>query len=389
MGESGAGKWAAMRAEMPVASRWVYLDHAAVAPLPRPTAAAMRAWIDQASESGDTVWPAWQQNLNTLRQLVADLIHADPDELALVANTTTGVNLVAEGFPWREGDNVVLLANEFPSNQYPWLNQQRRGVEVRRVEVESGRVDLERIAAQVDGRTRIVALSWVGYASGYRIDVAEVAALAHRHGALLFLDAIQGLGIFPLDVRAAGVDFLAADGHKWMLGPEGAGISYIRRELLDLLAPLGVGWNSVQQAHDFQRIALELRPTAQRYEGGSHNMIGLWGLAASLSFLTSYGVSVTRSEVAERIGELVGLAADLLLNIGARPIGPWEPPHGAGILSFELPGVDLRQVRRQCEQRGVVLSVRGGHLRISPHAYNNREDLERLVAALIEIRQAG
>ena len=199
-----------------------------MAPLPERTRAAVTRWADQAATEGDTVWPNWSKRVEQCRALAARLIHAEPAEIALVHSTTEGITLVAEGYPWQSGDNVVTLDDEFPSNQYPWLNLASRGVETRRVPTVDGRVDLDRLADACDARTRIVTVSWVGYASGYRVNLDQVAELAHRKGALLFLDAIQGLGVFPLDVQKTPIDFLAADGHKWLFGPEGAGLFYFR-----------------------------------------------------------------------------------------------------------------------------------------------------------------
>src|SRR5262245_481444 len=256
---------------MPIASRVAYFDHACVAPLPGSARKAIQIWLDQATDEGDVVWAHWARRMEELRQSAARLIHAEPREIALVPNTTAGISFVAEGFPWQPGDNVVTLANEFPSNQYPWMNQSPKGVEVRRVVVDGGVVDLDRLAAACDSRTRILSVSWVGYATGWRIDVNEVVKLCRRVGCLFFLDAIQGLGVFPLDVQASGVDFLAADGHKWLLGPEGAGLLFVRQEHLSLLRPLMVGWNSVVQGSDYTRIELNIRNESARYEGGSQN----------------------------------------------------------------------------------------------------------------------
>src|SRR5262245_21773079 len=247
---------------MPIASRVAYFDHACVAPLPGSARKAIQIWLDQATDEGDVVWAHWARRMEELRQTAARLISAEPREIALVPNTTAGVSFVAEGFPWQPGDNVVTLANEFPSNQYPWMNQSSKGVEVRRVAVDGGVVDLDRLADACDDRTRIVSLSWVGFATGWRIDVREVAELCHRRGSLFFLDAIQGLGVFPLDVRECGVDFLAADGHKWLLGPEGAGLFFVKQEHLSRLRPLMVGWNSVVQGNDYGNIELRLREDA-------------------------------------------------------------------------------------------------------------------------------
>jgi len=300
----------------------------------------------------------------------------------LVPNTTAGINLVAEGFPWREGDNVVTLANEFPSNQYPWMNLASRRVDTRRVPVEDGRVDLDRLADACDERTRIVSVSWIGYASGWRMDLETLVTLAHERGALVFLDAIQGLGVFPIHAGRVGVDFLAADGHKWLLGPEGAGLLFIRRQHLPLLRPLSVGWNSVVHAHDFSHIELRLRPDAARYEGGSRNMVGHLALGASLRLLSSLGLSADTSALADRVLAVTDYAASRLEAIGGEIKSCRHAPHRSGILAFELPGRDPVELRRRCLQAGVVLSVRGGRLRISPHAYNDERDIDCLVEVL-------
>jgi selenocysteine lyase/cysteine desulfurase len=363
---------------MPVSQAWAYLDHAAVAPLTAAAGEAVRAWADHLVHAGATGASRWTAAIEQARRLGAGLIHADPDEVALVHNTTAGVSLVAEGFPFRQGDNVVTLGNEFPSNIYPWMNLAAKGVETRRVRVADGEVRLDALAAACDSRTRIVTVSWVGYASGWRIDLDEVAALAHSQGACLFVDAIQGLGVFPLDVGRTRVDFLAADGHKWLLGPEGAGLFYVRREHLARLRPLGVGWNSVVHSADFSRIELALKPAASRYEGGTSNTPGCVGLAASLQLICSYDPQA----VADRVQYLVDLACAKLARIGAVIPPRGDRRHQSGILSFELPGTDPVAVRKHCLAAKVVLSCRAGRLRISPHAYNDESDLGRLIEVL-------
>jgi selenocysteine lyase/cysteine desulfurase len=366
------------RRQMPIHSAWTYMDHAAVAPISRPAADALAAWTTEAATQGASVWPQWAQRVERTRQAAARLVGAAPEEIALVGNTTAGISLVAEGFPWEPGDNVVLPADEFPSNQYPWMNLAGRGVEARRVEMPVDRVDLDRLESACDGRTRIVSVSWVSYANGWRNDVAELAERVHRKGALLFLDAIQGLGALPLDATAAGVDFLAADGHKWMLGPEGAGIFYARREHLDRLRPLGVGWHSVRQGNDFANINLDLKSAAERYEGGSQNMPGMIALGASIELLLSF----TIEEVARRILAVTELACQRLTEVGARVISSRDPRHASGIVSFDLPGHDLADVRRRLLGEKILLSHRAGRLRISPHGYNTAEDVEKLIAAI-------
>ena len=368
---------------MPVTQKWAYFDHAAVSPLPSPTADAIQRWCREAADEGDTVWPDWAQKLEQTRVAAAELIGADTSEIALIPNTTAGITLVAEGLDWQPGDNLVTLADEFPSNAYPWLHLASRGVETRRVPTDDGRLDVDALFATCDARTRLITLSWVGYSTGYRQRIDQIAELAHERGILVFVDAIQGLGVLPLDVRETPIDFLAADGHKWMLGPEGAGFAYIRHEHLDRLRALGVGWNSVVHAYDYTRIELKLKPTAARYEGGSPNMVGMLGFGASLKLLLDVGVE----GIAAAVLEISDHAVSELRKRGAQVVSHRAGESGghdprSGIVTFELPGKDPMAVRKHCLAHHVALACRNGRLRISPHAYNNEEDVERLIAAL-------
>ncbi len=344
---------------------------------------------------GKTFWGGTYFPRDTFLQLLQE-VHASweqsrddivrqADEIALVPNTTTGICLVAEGYPWKDGDNVVLPANEFPTNLYPWLNLESRGVQTRRVPVDGVQVDLDRIAEACDSRTRIISLSWVGYATGWRIDIERLVRMAHDKGILVFLDAIQGLGVFPLDVRRTPVDFLSADGHKWLLGPEGAGIFYVRRDHLDLLRPLGVGWNSVVHRHDFTHLELDVRREAARYEGGTQNTAGFLALGASLELLMRFGTSSDYSAIAERILEITDACCERLKKIGAAVISCRDDHRRSGIVAFEMPEIDPDKVRRRCLEEGVVISNRNGRLRISPHAYTNDEDIDRLVSAIVPL----
>ncbi|HEX3871320.1 MAG TPA: aminotransferase class V-fold PLP-dependent enzyme, partial [Pirellulales bacterium] len=205
-----------------------------------------------------------------------------------------------------------------------------------------------------------------------------IGEFCRKHGKMFSVDAIQSLGVLPVDVKAMNIDFLSADGHKWLLGPEGAGVFYIRQEHLARLRPLGVGWNSVVHAGDFTNTELRIKDTAARYEGGSSNHGAFLGLGASVELLMSLGIGVIERQVLA----LADDACTRLEAIGAQVVSPRDAGHTSGIVSFELPGVDPVEVRRTCIDAHVVLSCRSGRLRISPHAYNNSDDLDRLIAAL-------
>jgi cysteine desulfurase/selenocysteine lyase len=371
-----------LREQMPVAKTLAYFDHAAVAPLPSVAAQAITSWLEEATNQGDLYWPKWAKRVEIIRRNAAKLIGASAEEIALTPNTSTGINFVAEGFPWKEGENIVTFANEFPSNLYPWMNLHSRGVNTRVVPVEQGIAEINRLFEACDEQTRLISLSWVSFSSGYRFtneQLHEIVQEAHRRGIYVMLDAIQGLGIFPLDVAELEIDFLAADGHKWMLGPEGAGLFYIRQQHLDLLRPLMVGWHSVANAFDFSNIDWKPRRQASRYEGGTQNMVGTLGYGASLELLQNLGVSTTVSPVADQILAYTQSARSQLKELGAEIHGSSDVEHLSGITSFTIPNVDLAQLRSECMNIGVVLSHRDGRLRISPHAYNNQEDLERLL----------
>ncbi len=390
-----------LRSQMPVSRTVAYFDHAAVAPLTAPAAQAIADYAAQARDQGDLPWLDWSATVARLRTDAASLLGASPDEVALVPNTTHGIGLVAEGFPWQAGDNVVIPDNEFPSNVLAWKWLQRLGVELRRVPVDdSGKLDLSLLANAIDSRTRIVSLSWVGFSSGYRVPVGEVAELVHSRGGLFMLDAIQGLGAFEIDVAESQVDFLAADGHKWLLGPEGAGLLYVRHQHLDLLQPLGLGWNSLQSG-GFDPNSSHIKNSAARYEGGSTNMPGMLGLQASLGLLKSL------HELKTGPGELSPISAVILDNVqwlseqlqraGFEVHMPFERKHRSGIIGITWPNLssgsqsDAEKVylaaRKHCLATGVAVSVRAGRLRASTHAYNNEEDMQRLVDALVGFRK--
>jgi len=371
--------WRWWRDRMPVAEHLAYFDHAAVSPMSGPGAQAVQHFAADASENGDSHWPDWASTAEKLRHQFCDLTHADPEEICLVPNTTHGINLVAEGWDWQPGDNVIVPEGEFPSNLFPWQNQAAKGVDLRVVPRRAGEVHVRDLIQRVDERTRMIAVSWVGYASGFRIDLPELVEEAHRRGVLVFLDAIQGLGVFPLDLRSTPVDFLAADGHKWLLGPEGIGVAMIRKEHLGRLRCGQVGWNSVKNAFNYAEPKLELRNAASRFEGGSLNLMGAAALHASLDIFLRIRSLHGEESIANRILSLSENLVEQLVRRGVRTRTHSEPKHRSGIVTFELPEITPASFRRLAFEQKVVVSCRDGGVRASVHAYNNEEDIERLL----------
>jgi cysteine desulfurase / selenocysteine lyase len=378
-----------LRTEIKAAESWAYFDHSAVSPLPTSTANAIRTFATQAETNGDWEWPEWASLANRLRSNASKLLHCKSSEIALIPNTTFGINLVALGFRWNSHQgtppNVVVLENEFSSNLLPWTGLRRLGVEVRQVSVDpDGVVDLNRIRDAIDSRTQIVSASWVGYISGYRLDLAKLCDMVHERGAKLFVDAIQGLGVFPCDLSSIPIDFLAADGHKWLLGPEGAGILFVRENNLDSVHPMMLGWGSLQSAHSFDNKVMTLKNDASVFEGGSANHAGQLGLERSMQLLLELGSHDPDSPVASAVLENADQIEEELRKIGAnvyrdKELAEKRGSFLSGIVAFEMPNREPQQIRTKLIHEKVMLSVRHGRLRVATHAYNDEKDIQRLI----------
>jgi len=370
--------WDDFREQMPVVAKWAYFDHAGVSPLPLPTADVLIDFARDNAANGVADWNRWRVTVETARHLGARLLGADAEEIAVIHNTTEGINAVAEGFPWRPGDNLVTLSSEFPSNLYPWLNLAGRGVETRQVAVQNERVALAAVERACDSRTRVLAVSWVGYMTGWRNDLVQLSEIAQRNKAFFFVDAIQALGMFPLDVREVPIDALAADGHKWLLGPEGAGLFYLRKEHFGLLRPTGVGWNSVRHSGDFTNTVLDLKADASRYEGGSHCLAAIAGFARSLRMI----VDVGPENISQRLLDVTDRLCERLSRAGLPVASCREGERRSGIVAFDVPGRDPLELKKQCKARGVIVNARAGRMRASPHVYCNEPDMDRLIEAV-------
>src|SRR3984893_450649 len=330
--------WTALRDQFPITRRWAFFDHAAVAPLSAPAVRAITEWAQDMAENGDVNASRWEKRVEEVRELASRMLGAAKEDIAFIKNTSEGIGIVAEGLPWKPGENVVTAAEEYPANIYPWMNLKDRGVDVRFVQSRDRRLEIDDVAAAIDSRTRLVSLSMVEYSSGFRNDLHEIGDLCRQRGVYFFVDAIQGLGVFPLDVAQSPIDFLAADGHKWLLGPEGAGIFYVRRELVDRLHPVGIGWNSVIGSRSFSRIDFRLKPNAGRWESGSLNVAGIMALGASLELL----LGIRLANVASRVQKFTDYLCEQAARVGREVYSSRESKDKSGIVSLIARGAEPR-----------------------------------------------
>ena len=303
------------------------------------------------------------------------MINCTPEEIAIVKNTSEGISMVTTGLKWRAGDKVVAFREEFPANIYPWQRLESQGVEVRWLSIFD---PLDRIDEACRG-ARLLAISFVQYLSGFRADLNAIGEICARHGVFFFVDAIQGLGAFPLDVRRARIHALAADGHKWLLGPEGCGVLYVAQELQDAIEPVEFGWTNVAAYADYASRDMSLRPDAGRYECGTLNTIGCFGLRAAFEFLL-------RGRASKMSAPRCRLSGDRLWNglaeRGYETLGVRSPQTGAGIVSFRKPEVQAHLIVRRLKERGFIAAPRQGWVRVSPHFYISPEEIDRLLAEL-------
>ena len=365
------------RDEFPVTKNLIYLNHAAVAPLCRPSAEAMKWLADDACQNGSLHYDTWMDCYQGLRAATAKLINSSPGEIAIVKNTSEGIATVALGLNWKPGDRIVAFKEEFPANYYPWLRLEPRGVKLTWLSIYDS---LETIAEAVKG-ARLLAISYVNYLSGHRVDIRAIGELCRQAGCFYFLDAIQGMGAFPLDVEECHIDALAADGHKWMLGPEGNGVLYVRQKWLDSIEPVEFGWTNPANYADYSSRDMTLRKDAGRYECGTLNTIGCFGQRASLELLLKAGIEQIRAAVWERAHQLaLGVKAK-----GYELFLEHTEETGSGIVSFRHPTVDCRVIVSDLKRHKITAAPRQGWVRMSPHFYISPAAVDEMLAALPRI----
>ena len=368
--------WEHIRQEFPTTSRWVYMDIARKAILPRRIEAGARDWFQNIyGNAGDEAFS--MEAVEDTRRVVAEVFGAPTEQIALIKNTSEGVNVVAQGFPWRAGDNVVISDTEHEANTFPWRRLAERGVEVRWVSPdEQGRTTVACYEPAVDERTRIISAAWVTYGNGYRTDLPELSAFCRDRGIRLVVDGIQAVGVIADRLEKLGADVLVAGGHKAQFSLAGAGFMYATQEMIELLdPPYAAKFTFV--SNDRRQEALELAHDAHRFEYGNPNFLGCWVQKRAARFIAQLGLDNIEARVRELTTRLVEEAARRQLRLRT-PI-PWE--ERAGIVSIDL-GRHAGETVANLREQGIIVSEKDGHLRASVHIYNDEDDIERVLDAV-------
>jgi len=357
--------------EFPVLKHGLYANHAAISPWPRVASQAVADFAMENCNIGPAQYSQWLLREKQLRQRLAGLISAvSADDIALLKNTTEGICTVANGIDWQTGDNIVIPVGEFPSNRLPWLTLEQLGVEVREVDIRSTHQPEKALLGSMDENTRLLSVSAVQWMDGLRLDLKTLGNACSRDDVLFFVDAIQQLGAMQIDVQECRIDFLAADGHKWMLAPEGIAVFYCRESSREQLRTSQQGWRMVDEPYRFNRDAWTPSKTARRYEAGTPNTLGQSGLHASIGLLQKIGMQHVEANITANSLTLSNGFSDIP---GLELLRPFEPQRVSGIVSFRQINGDPLKLQQVLRSRGLSSTVRANAIRLSPHFYQAGE----------------
>jgi cysteine desulfurase / selenocysteine lyase len=366
--------------EFPLDSSLIYLNHAAVSPLPKRTVETLQLLIQEMMFQGAKNYPQWQLKETLLREQLRDLIHAPTsNDIALLKNTSEAISTVAYGLDWKKGENVVITNQEFPSNRIVWESLEKYGVITKRAVISNTEEPEEVLFKLVDEKTRLISVSAVQYASGLKMDLKKIGQFCKKHQILFCVDAIQQLGALQFDVQAIQADFVMADGHKWLLAPEGLALFYSTPQAREKLELKQYGWRSVENIGDYDSLDWQLPNSARKFECGSPNMLGIYALSASLSLLLEIGLI----EIEKKILENTGFLFELLKQIpNIEILSPQQRERCSGIVTFKHRKKDNNLLFEEIKKQNVVCAQRGGGIRFSPHFYTSKLQLEQTVAMI-------
>lgn len=369
-----------IRELFPATKKYTYLNSAAVSPMPTITADAVYSQLKDCSENGTLNFNDWVATKDRARALIAEMLNVRADQVAFMRNTSDGFASVANGLSWKKGDNIVTFAKEFPSNFYPWRRiRDQFGVELRACSEREGRIDLDEFIGLIDANTKLVSISAVQFNSGFRADLQRIGEAAHRVDALFAADIIQGFGALAFDLPAQNVDIASSASHKWLFSPEGCGILYLSDRARERVEPTLVGWISVETPWDFDDYEQAFKPTALAWESGTGSASLFYGLEQSLKILKQTGLE----KIEKYLEELTDYLCELLPTDRYEIISSRKTGEKSQIVCVKHKnGLTSQEIFKRLEKENIIIATRGDRVRISPHLFNNRADIERLIEFL-------
>lgn len=374
-----------IRRDFPVTQDWIYMNHAGVAPISRRVAERMAEFNQDMLDHGAAHSLDWERDVATVRSMAAKLINAEPADIAFLKNTAEGINIIAHGIDWKPGDNVVVMDRDYPSNIYPWVNLEDRGVELRCVAPIDGVTDAQRILDAFDSRTRCASITFVDWCSGHRLELQTIGEACEERDILFLVDPMQGLGAFELDVKKSRIGALPCGAWKWLLGPTGVAIFYCPKPTRERIRQQFVGADCVVDAENYLDYDFTLLPSAKRFEYAMLDYAAIMGLGGALEQVESVTGDMTQiSPISDRVLDLTQLLIDKAAAKGYKHYGPADRSLRSGIVSIEHERHPAREVRRRLYRESVLASVRDGRVRLAPHYYMTEDEIMRVVDLLPE-----
>jgi cysteine desulfurase/selenocysteine lyase len=370
-----------IRQQFPMTEELVYLETGGIGTMPLAAIEAAHAFLEARKRNPDTEH-LWLATTNAVRGMIAELIGAKPNEIAITTSTTEGMNIIANALDWKEGDNIVIDDLDYPSNRLIWRDcQERKGIEIRIVKSEAGSVPLERFKEAVDDRTRLISFALVSHKNGYLHDAKALSRLAHSHGAYVLTDAVQAVGSIPVDVKEMGIDFLACSCYKWLLGPLGLGFLYVNEELLDKVQPITAGWMQIEEyvtdaAGFVEMDQCRLFDSARKFERGTIHWQGIHELKASLEFMQTVGWD----KVYDQVLKLSLMTQERLAQLGLQLFTPRG--NRSGLVTAFIQGGVGKKIGNALEEKKIIIKSRPGYIRVDPHFYNTEEEIDIFIEEL-------
>ncbi|MCD6491898.1 MAG: aminotransferase class V-fold PLP-dependent enzyme [Candidatus Njordarchaeia archaeon] len=369
--------WDSIRSEFYGVKELTYLNTASTGLMPE---RSIKEWKDhiETRRLGGINWPDWEKKLIEYKEKIGKLINAEPAEIAFCHNTSYGINIIAHGIKWRPGDEILLNDLEFPANYFPWIHiAHKYGLKIIMVKNKDGIIDADEYAKKITNKTRIIAVSWVEFSNGFVHDLKRLSEIAHNNGAYLFVDGIQGVGALSIDVKSEDIDFMACGGHKWLISPTGTGFLYVRDNLIEELELSFIGWRGEQNFTDFTQREFKPAREARRFEIGTLNFSGIHASVESINLL----LEISINEIEKRNLQLIQYLKSKLENLGVNISTPETLK--SPILSFKVHNGE--KIYKELRKRKIIIAFRLGNIRVSPHFYNNEEDIDTLIKTLKEL----